>query len=197
MPRGAAHQRGAVRWLLAVLLAVVCLAAVAQSRSWMGLASDGLHDPLGPAIGVLQEPANALEGLPPDAVGNQVLWVQALDEGAIRPRTNILPETKVNLRLTEVLLKNTGEMPMVRFPHRQHTAWLDCSNCHGPAGLFEEKAGASTINMMLILSGEKCGLCHGAVSFPLTECKRCHNVQRGSPAHQAFNNTLVREGTPP
>jgi hypothetical protein len=50
---------------------------------------------------------------------------------------------------------------------------------------------------MLILSGEKCGLCHGAVSFPLTECKRCHSVDRGSPEHQAFGGVLVREGAPP
>jgi c(7)-type cytochrome triheme protein len=186
-----------MRWLLAVLLGAVCLAAVAQNRGWLRIEADGLHDPEGPAIGVLQEPGEALNGLPGDAVGNQVRWVKALDDGAIQPRTNILPETKVNLRLTEVLLKNTGEMPMVRFPHRQHTAWLDCSNCHGAVGLFEEKAGATRINMMLILSGEKCGLCHGAVSFPLTECKRCHSVERRSPADQAFKGTLVREGAPP
>jgi len=65
--------------------------------------------------------------------------MKALDEGFIKPRTNILPETKVNLRTTDVLLKRTGEMNLVRFPHRQHTAWLDCSNCHDH--LFERKAG--------------------------------------------------------
>jgi len=187
----------ALRWLAALLFAALCLAAVAQAQHWLAIARDGLHDPQGPAVGVLQEPAEALAALPRDAVGNQVRWVQALDEGAIQPRTNILPETKVQLRLTDVLLKNTGEMPMVRFPHRQHTAWLDCSNCHAPAGLFEEKAGATKINMLLILSGEKCGLCHGAVAFPLTECKRCHSVERGSPAHQAFQDALVREATVP
>ena len=68
--------------------------------------------------------------------------MQALDGGHIQPRTNILPETKVNLRTTEVLLTNTAQMPMVRFPHRQHTAWLDCSNCHGN-GLFEDKRARS------------------------------------------------------
>ena len=86
-------------------------------------------------------------------------------------------------------------MPMVRFPHRQHTAWLDCSNCHDQ--LFGQTAGATTINMMLILQGEKCGLCHGAVAFPLTECLRCHSVVRGSPEHLAFGKALVREGGAP
>jgi len=186
-----------LRRLVVLLVATLCLAALAQVQGWLAIARDGLHDPQGPAVGVLQEPAEALAGLPRDAVGNQVRWVQALDQGAIQPRTNILPETKVKLRLSEVLLKNTGEMPMVRFPHRQHTAWLDCSNCHGAAGLFEEKAGATRINMLLILAGEKCGLCHGAVAFPLTECKRCHSVERGSPAHQAFEGAIVREGSGP
>jgi hypothetical protein len=47
-----------------------------------------------------------------------------------------------------------------------------------------------------VLSGEKCGLCHGAVAFPLTECNRCHSVQRDSPAHLAFGKSLVREAGP-
>jgi c(7)-type cytochrome triheme protein len=44
--------------------------------------------------------------------------------------------------------------------------------------LFKTKAGTSNVNMMQILSGEKCGLCHGAVAFPLTECQRCHSLPR-------------------
>jgi c(7)-type cytochrome triheme protein len=174
-------------------LCLVVALGVAAGR-WQPLAQDGVHDPHSPAIGVLQEPAEALAALPPDHAGNQVRWMQALDQGHIQPRTAILPETKVNLRTTEVLLKNTGEMPMVRFPHRQHTAWLDCRNCHDQ--LFQQKAGATKINMLLILSGEKCGLCHGAVAFPLTECLRCHSVERGSEAARAFGSGLVLGGSP-
>ncbi len=191
------RQRGAARWLLLVLLVLLGVAAVAANQKWLKISADDLHDPGSPAVGVLQEPAEALAALPPDAVGNQVRWVRALDSGAIQPRTNILPETKVNLRTTEILLQNTAHMPMVKFPHRQHTAWLDCSNCHEPAGLFERKAGATKIGMMRVLSGEKCGLCHGAVAFPLTECDRCHSVERDSPAHKAFAGALVREGNAP
>ncbi|MBI5275354.1 MAG: hypothetical protein HY854_02755 [Burkholderiales bacterium] len=177
--------------LLALALLLVSAIAFADAPRWLALAADGLHDPASPAIGLLQEPREALGTLPPDTAGNQVSWVEALQRGLIQPRSAILPETKVNLRTTDVLLKNTGEMPMVRFPHRQHTAWLDCTNCHDE--LFQQKAGATRINMFLILQGEKCGLCHGAVAFPLTECKRCHSVERGSPEHQAFNGTLVLE----
>jgi c(7)-type cytochrome triheme protein len=176
------------------VLLLLGLGAVAAAR-WKPLAQDGVHDPASPAIGVLQEPAEALASLPPDHAGNQVLWMKALDEGHINPRTNILPETKVNLRETDVLLKNTGEMPMVRFPHRQHTAWLDCKNCHDH--LFEQKAGATKLNMFTILQGEKCGLCHGAVSFPLTECLRCHSVARGSPEALAFGSGLVMQAKKP
>lgn len=186
---------GRARGVLALLLALVCAVAAAAGASWLAVAADGVHDPASPAVGVLQEPRDALAGLPGDAVGNQVRWMRALDEGQIQPRTNIQPETIVKLRTTEVLLKNTGEMPIVRFPHRQHTAWLDCVNCHQE--LFAETAGATRINMMQILAGEKCGLCHGAVAFPLTECKRCHSVERDSPEHLEFGKSLVREGRGP
>ena len=175
-----------------VLLVMCALAVVAVGAGrWLPIAKDGVHDPESPAVGVLQEPAEALAALPPDNAGNQVRWMQALDQGHIAPRSQINPGTQVNLRSTDVLLKNTGEMPMVRFPHRQHTAWLDCANCHDK--LFERKAGATKINMFLILQGEKCGLCHGAVAFPLTECERCHSVPRGSDGALAFGKGLVLE----
>ena len=104
-------------------------------------------------------------------------WVKALEQGLITPRTNITPETMINVLDLDVIMPRTGEMPMVRFPHKQHTEWLDCSNCH--EHLFKAKAGATTaVNMFAILQGEYCGLCHGAVAFPLTECNRCHTVER-------------------
>ena len=105
-------------------------------------------------------------------------WVQALDSGAINPRTNIQPETQVRLRDQDIIISKFGSMPAVKFPHRQHTLWLDCSNCH--EHLFKSKAGANAFSMQAILDGEQCGLCHGAVSFPLTECNRCHSVSNAS-----------------
>ena len=48
------------RILLLVCLLALAGAGIAQKRSWRPLANDGVHDPKSPAIGVLQEPAQAL-----------------------------------------------------------------------------------------------------------------------------------------
>ena len=163
---------------LYLLLLLICGAVFAQAIGWKPLAEDGLHDPQTPAIGLLQEPAEALSQLPPDTVGNKVLWNQALREGYIQPRTNIYPETKIEILDMDIIMDKTGEMPLVRFPHQPHTEWLDCNNCHDK--IFIKKVDANPINMFAILSGEYCGQCHGAVAFPLTECNRCHSVARST-----------------
>jgi c(7)-type cytochrome triheme protein len=186
---------GGRRWRGAAAAAALAVAGAAWAADWLPIASDGIHDPESPGLRVLQEPAEALGGLPRDTAGNKVDWMRALERGLIRPRSNIDPGTTVRLRTTEVLLKNTSNAFMVRFPHRQHTAWIDCVSCHD--GLFEMKAGATRLNMLMILSGEKCGQCHGAVAFPLTECARCHSVARGSAAAAAFGTGLVRDPGPP
>ena len=159
--------------LLALPLMIVASFAASASK-WPPLAADGIHDPGNPALDLLQEPAEALSQLPPDAVGNKVNWIQALRQGYIEPRTNIHPETKVKLRETELIMKNTGSSNYVRFPHKAHTEWLDCSNCHDR--LFARELGKTPMTMLAILSGEYCGRCHGALAFPLTECNRCHSV---------------------
>jgi len=143
-------------------------------RHWVPLAEDGIHDPRSPGVKLKQEPAEALSVLPPDTAGNQVRWVKALESGAINPRTSIRPETKFEVRDDEIIVSKFGSMPAVVFPHRQHTLWLDCSNCHEK--LFISKAGANRFSMQRILDGEQCGRCHGAVAFPLTECNRCHSL---------------------
>jgi c(7)-type cytochrome triheme protein len=147
---------------------------------WLPLRADYLHDPDNPALHFLQEPAEALSALPRSTSGNYVDWTAALRSGAIDPRTNIQPETKVNLLDLDILFEETAGQPIVLFPHLQHTEWLDCSNCHDK--LFIPKKGANPVNMLAILNGEFCGQCHGAVSFPLTECARCHSVPRKAPS---------------
>ncbi|MBF0133659.1 MAG: hypothetical protein HQL75_13870 [Magnetococcales bacterium] len=138
-------------------------------------ANDGLHDPQGPSFGELQRPDEAFVGFPTDTVGNKVRWVKALRDGAINPRTNIVPETKIKILDMDLILGNTGDNAFVLFPHRAHTEWLDCANCHPEP--FKEKYGTSGIKMGAILEGKFCGKCHGAVAFPLTECARCHSVK--------------------
>lgn len=149
---------------------------LAAEPVWKSLAEDGLHDPLSPAIGILQEPGTALSLLPPDSSGNRVSWIRALRERYIAPRTNIFPETKIEILDMDIIMDQTGELPLVMFPHKPHTEWLDCANCHDR--IFVEKVDANPINMIAILSGQFCGQCHGAVAFPLTECNRCHSVVR-------------------
>ena len=170
------RRRPAIRW--ATLLVLLAAGPVRASGDWLRLAADGIHDPTNPAIKVLQEPAEAFATLPPDAVGNQVSWVEALEEGLIEPRASIDPGTEVRLLDLDIVMKGTGDAAWVLFPHQPHTEWLDCSNCHDQ--IFASKAGGTPMTMLAILEGRYCGRCHGAVSFPLTECGRCHNVSVGS-----------------
>lgn len=165
---------------LAAALAACGLALAQAARHWAPLAKDGVHDAASPALGLLQEPADALSRLPPDTAGNQVAWVRALEGGYVEPRASLFRQAPMETRDTDVLLNLRGSTPVVRFPHRPHTQWLACSNCHDQ--LFRKEPGSNAYSMERILQGEQCGQCHGAVSFPLTECNRCHSVPRPDPA---------------
>lgn len=168
-----------------ILVALTALAsAVVGAGNWQPLKDDGLHDPSNPAIDVLQEPGEALSVLVPDGAGNKVDWVKSLQQGLIEPRPSLDGSRKPEIRETSVIMKNTYPMLYVRFPHKPHTEWMACETCHDR--IFVPQVDANPINMGKILEGEYCGLCHGAVSFPLTECNRCHNTD---PA------TLAREGS--
>lgn len=171
------HQPHKSRFVCLLFILAFACAAGAWAADRTPLVRDGVHDPANPAIKLLQEPGEALANMPKDVVGNKVDWIRALREGLIEPRTNILPDTPIRVLNLDVILPRTAEAPMVLFPHRQHTEWLDCSNCH--ESLFKYKAGSTKgMNMFAILQGEYCGRCHGAVAFPLTECQRCHSVPR-------------------
>ncbi|MBF0283567.1 MAG: hypothetical protein HQL51_03815 [Magnetococcales bacterium] len=174
---------GAAALLWAAALSPVVPGAAEDYRSWQALSEDRLHDPANPNLHELQQPAEALSALPQDAVGNKVRWVQALREGLIQPRTNILPETKIQILDLDLIYGKTGDRGYVRFPHRAHSEWLDCANCHEK--IFKQKFGATQFNMNDILQGKFCGKCHGAVAFPLTECDRCHSVKQ-----EEFNGSL-------
>ena len=170
------RRRRLGRSVLVGFSAVLFLAGSGEVRVWKPIISDGLHDPQNPGTIRLQNPAEALSALPSASGGNQVDWVKALREGKIQPRTRVDSSPPLRMLETDVIMKRTGDMPFVRFPHRAHTEWLDCSNCH--EALFASKPGATPVTMLAILQGEYCGRCHGAVSFPLTECTRCHSVPK-------------------
>lgn len=171
-------MRALARLLAGLIAVLAALGAAGEGRRWAALERDGLHDPRNPALRLLQQPAEALRALPPDGAGNQVQWVRSLELGLIAPRTSLDPEREVRVLDLDSYLNREGSQPIVRFPHRQHTLWLDCGNCHDR--LFVAKAGANRISKLRILQGEQCGLCHGAVAFPLTECARCHNTPRAA-----------------
>lgn len=161
---------------LAIVIAFsgIMLTGLTHAAGWLTLQEDNLHDPEAPALEVLQQPAEALSVLPPDTAGNKVDWVKALRQGYIKPRSFLRKEKTLEVLDLEILMKGTGDTHYVLFPHKAHTEWLECSNCHEK--LFKSKAGETPITMLKILQGEYCGRCHGAVSFPLTECNRCHSV---------------------
>lgn len=135
---------------------------------------DGIHDPDGQGASMLQTPKSAFDILPKSKSGNYVDWVKALDEKKIAPRfdRNDADAQPIVMDLN-IVREVKGSMPNVVYPHKQHTEWLDCSNCH-PA-IFIPQKGANNISMASILLGEKCGVCHGKVAFPVSECRRCHS----------------------
>jgi len=137
---------------------------------------DGIHDPTNDAVRVLQEPVEAMEGFPRDKSG-VIDWVKVLDQGMIAPRKGLYGDEEMHVVDFDVIFKNTGSMPFVRYPHRQHTEWLTCQNCHPK--IFLPQQGGNPVTMSGIIQGKFCGVCHGKVAFPPTKnCGRCHSVSR-------------------
>ena len=141
-------------------------------------ASDGIHDPSSVGTKGLQSPREAFAQLPKGTSGNYVDWVKAFDTKKIAPRFDRNdPKAKPVIMDLTVVRQVKGSMPDVVFPHKQHTEWLDCSNCH-PA-IFVPQKGANQMSMASILLGESCGVCHGTVAFPVADCRRCHAKAKG------------------
>jgi c(7)-type cytochrome triheme protein len=156
------------------LLGIGLAATGLLAEGWSSLEEDGLHDPSNPSLRLLQDPEQALSLLAPDSAGNKVDWVAAVRRGQIQPRTSIDGAREPEEHGSDVIMKNTLSLPAVRFPHDAHNLWMSCEMCHDK--IFKAEIDSNDITMSKILDGEYCGLCHGAVSFPLTECDRCHSV---------------------
>jgi c(7)-type cytochrome triheme protein len=133
-----------------------------------------------PQLQLLQSSREALAEMPQTAYGS-VDWPRALKLGVIAPRGDVEGRggAMTPFDLT-IVMKNTGAMDYVRFPHLQHTEWLTCSNCH--PGIFIPKASANPISMGAVLRGEYCGRCHGRVAFSTLECDRCHALPQTAKA---------------
>ena len=140
-------------------------------------AEDGIHDPASEGTLSLQPPLAAFTPLAKSNDGNRVDWVKALNDNAIAPRFDRNDPTVAAMVMDMNIVREVkGSMPDVVYPHKQHTQWLDCSNCH-PA-IFIPQKGANQISMASILLGQKCGVCHGKVAFPISDCRRCHSKSK-------------------
>lgn len=138
---------------------------------------DGIHDPENDGTHSLQPPLAAFGTLVRNNDGNRVDWVKSLNENRIQPRFDRNdPNAKPMVMDMNIVREVKGTMPDVVYPHKQHTEWLDCSNCH-PA-IFVPQKGANQISMASILLGQACGVCHGKVAFPVSECRRCHSKSK-------------------
>ena len=162
-----------MRKLFATTILFASLVAVARAP-WLPLDNDGLHDPENPGLALLQAPSEAMTVLPGDTAGNYVNWVDAIESGAIQPRSSVDGHKESEILDSVVLMPDTSGTPYVLFPHRPHSMWMSCDTCHDR--LFKAEVDSNNISMGHILEGQHCGKCHGAVAFPLTECSRCHSV---------------------
>ncbi len=105
-------------------------------------------------------------------------WMKSFNEGIIKPRTTIEEKSREFIFDLDIEFKVSEGIPLpnVIFPHKQHTQWLFCNNCHPQ--IFKMTAGANPVTMLQIFEGEFCGWCHGKVAFSPQYCLRCHNEER-------------------
>lgn len=172
------------------------LMRVAQQRHLPPL-QDGLRDPANADTALLQPPMEVFASLPRTEgdLGNGVGWVAALNDGKIKPRWDRLdPAAEAMVMDMSVVRVVKGAMPDVVFPHKQHTQWLDCSNCH--PDIFIPQKGANQISMAAIILGQKCGVCHGKVAFPVSECRLCHSQAKQVTAAQAKQDAAAGGAKP-
>lgn len=156
-------------------------------------AEDGIHDPTNEDIKLLHNSRKEMANFPPSEIGNRVDWVAAIAQKKITPAWDLTdPDADRMVMDLDITRFPRGSMPNVIFPHKQHTEWLACANCH-PA-VFVPQKGFNQINMRLILGGERCGVCHGKVSFPPTACLKCHSQDKVLPTSAATNTTAAPSG---
>jgi c(7)-type cytochrome triheme protein len=115
--------------------------------------------------------------------GNRIDWSAALEEKWITPVRYLsvppMPDKVIDKKV-ELDAVWSGVSPSV-FPHRKHTNWLDCNDCHPEPFRIQEKQ--SGVRMSQILNKDFCGQCHGSVAFPLTDCIRCHPRMKSVPKY--------------
>ncbi|MBI1819603.1 MAG: hypothetical protein HY202_08290 [Nitrospirae bacterium] len=117
--------------------------------------------------------------LPKDQYG-LVNWADALRQGKITPKPSLNPEEAdmPPFDLSFDIPTKSNFMPNVLFPHKIHTMWLACTNCHPQIFMMNHAENNKIMTMPKIASGEYCGRCHNRVAFPLSDCLRCHVIPK-------------------
>jgi c(7)-type cytochrome triheme protein len=113
--------------------------------------------------------------LPVSNSGNKIDWSAAIRRGLIQPvhYISVKPTADVNFKSKLTLEAEWSNIPPAVFPHKPHIQWLDCNNCH-PDIFNIKKKTTKHFEMVRILKGEFCGVCHLNVAFPVSNCKPCH-----------------------
>jgi c(7)-type cytochrome triheme protein len=117
--------------------------------------------------------------LPKDQYG-LVNWADALRQGKITPKGSLNPDEPdmPPFDLSFDIPTKSNFMPNVIYPHKIHTMWLTCTNCHPAIFLMNHTENNKNMTMPKIAAGEFCGRCHNRVAFPLSDCLRCHVVPK-------------------
>ncbi len=117
------------------------------------------------------------EKLPKERFGNGINWEKAEADGFIKPVDFIegisIKRHSLTVQKDFALEAKVKGMPEIIFSHKKHTIWNGCEVCH-PEIFVGVKRGATKYSMVEIFDGKYCGVCHGAVAFPLIDCQRCH-----------------------
>lgn len=110
--------------------------------------------------------------------GDGINWVESLKQGIISPAHYVKTKSQ-DLPFDKMLILDSemNIIPPSIFPHKAHTAWLDCDSCH-PEVFNIKKKTTKFFSMSYILKGEFCGVCHLNVAFPMDDCRRCHPGMR-------------------
>ena len=120
--------------------------------------------------------------LPKDRFG-LIDWADALKSGAVKPIHSLNPDERETppLDMDVVIFTKSKFQPDVVFPHKIHTMWLTCINCHPAIFPMNAKEANKRMTMPKIAAGEFCGRCHNRIAFPLSDCLRCHVKPRDVP----------------
>ncbi len=156
---------------------------VRQKPQWKNVRSanalpdqNTVYDENNPGFQTLQKANQALQGFPLLRKQGVLDWAVALNSGLIQPRASLADSGQMLVLDLDILMKDTKSTRHVRFSHKTHTQWLECSNCHQQ--IFKPKIGANPISMAAILDGKFCGVCHNTVAFPVSNCERCHSIPK-------------------